>query len=333
LVCQPYGGSTTSIKDYEQGQGPNVVLGLSEQYNLLPGSKIYCDNLFTSMDLLDHMGDRKIGVTGTVRMNRVIGIPLPSKKVMDKDFKRGDCQAVYTQDSMVMVWKDNQPVFMASNHEQVEPMGSCRRYSKVNKTYVDVPQPNINKEYNKNMGGVDLLDNGEKNYAITTRVKKWYWSIYVWFLNICMVQAWRLYRVHMAERHQVAERHRVAEEEEPLNTNKKELEMAKKRRRTEERKKEEISLLEFTRQVVDLLFKRHSDSASVSQLQPMLFPATLAEIRFDQGKHLIRKTEQRGVCKHCKSRTLFRCLRCNVALHAEDCFYRFHTPEDEWEEM
>jgi hypothetical protein len=32
-----------------------VVLGLSEQYNLLPGSKIYCDNLFTSMDLLDHM--------------------------------------------------------------------------------------------------------------------------------------------------------------------------------------------------------------------------------------------------------------------------------------
>jgi hypothetical protein len=125
LVCQPYGGSTTSIKDYGQGQGPNVVLGLSEQYNLLPGSKIYCDNLFTSMDLLDHMGDRKIGVTGTVRMNRVIGIPLPSKKVMDKDFKRGDCQAVYTQDSMVMVWKDNQPVFMASNHEQVEPMGSC----------------------------------------------------------------------------------------------------------------------------------------------------------------------------------------------------------------
>lgn len=31
-------------------------------------------------------------------------------------------------------------------------------------------------------------------FAFLFRVKKWYWTIYAWFLNICMVQAWRLYR-------------------------------------------------------------------------------------------------------------------------------------------
>jgi hypothetical protein len=40
LACQPYGGSTTNIRDYGLGQGPNVVLGLCEQYGLLPGSKV-----------------------------------------------------------------------------------------------------------------------------------------------------------------------------------------------------------------------------------------------------------------------------------------------------
>ena len=68
------------------------------------------------------------------------------------------------------------------------------------KKYIHIPQPHLNLSYNSNMGGVDLLDNGEKNYAITTRIRKWYWSVYSWFLNISMVQSWRLYREHMKER-------------------------------------------------------------------------------------------------------------------------------------
>lgn len=152
------------------------------------------DNLFTSMDLLDHMGDRQLGITGTLRQNRVTHMPLPSKKEANRTMKRGDHQAIYTQDSIVVLWQDNQPVYMASNVDEVEPLGTCSRYSKKDRAYVDVPQPDLNNSYNKRMGGVDLLDNGEKNYSITTRVKKWYWAVYAWFCNITMVQAWRLYR-------------------------------------------------------------------------------------------------------------------------------------------
>jgi hypothetical protein len=130
-----------------------------------------------------------VGVTGTLHQNRLHGIPLPTEKEVAKNFERGQVQAMCHQDCTVLVWKDNQPVYMVSNHDSVEPMGTCQRYSPKEKAYLEVPQPKLNQEYNKHMGGVDLLDNGEKNCSITTRVKKWYWALYTWFLNISMVQA------------------------------------------------------------------------------------------------------------------------------------------------
>jgi hypothetical protein len=39
--------------------------------------------------------------------------------------KKGNSQADVTQDDTIMLWKDNKPVYMASNFEEEEPMGSC----------------------------------------------------------------------------------------------------------------------------------------------------------------------------------------------------------------
>jgi hypothetical protein len=339
LACQPYGGASTNIKDFGLGQGPNVVLGLSTQYKLLPGTKVYVDNLFTSMDLLDHMGDRQWGVTGTLRQNRIIGIPLPGKKEATRNMKRGEAEAVYSSDSTVIVWKDNQPVYMASNCDTLHPMGQCQRYSSKDKRYMPFPQPLMNHLYNRSMGGVDLVDNSEKNYAITTRIKKWYWCIYAWFLNICMVQAWRLYRAHMKARHQLMQVAAQLQEEEVLDdSEKRDRESARKRRRTEERKLEEISLLEFTRQVVVVTIKKHGGGEGVEEPVPFqhhvassrLAPAELEAIRYDRIGHLITKPvpSVSGVCKVCKKRSRFRCVRCKVCLHPE-CFINFHVREEE----
>jgi hypothetical protein len=64
-ACQPHAGAAQNIQDYGLGQGPNVFLELAKQFGLKAGSKVYCDNLFTSLELLDHMGVRGYGVTGT----------------------------------------------------------------------------------------------------------------------------------------------------------------------------------------------------------------------------------------------------------------------------
>ena len=63
--------------------------------------------MFTSLDLVDHMGARSWGVTGTLRANRLHDIPLPAKKEVEKNLKRGASQAVFSQYLMVLVWKDN----------------------------------------------------------------------------------------------------------------------------------------------------------------------------------------------------------------------------------
>jgi len=335
LACQPYGGASTQIKDYGQGQGPNVVLGLSAQYGLLPGTKIYCDNLFTSVDLLEHLGDRQLGVTGTLRQNRLHGIPLPTKKEVVKNFQRGELQAVYHQDMMVMVWKDNQPVYMASNHDDVDPMGTCKRYSQKDHGYIGVPQPKVNAEYNKHMGGVDLLDAGEKNYAITARVKKWYWCLYTWFLNVSMVQAWRLYRAHMSRRFLLMEKAEAEKQEKATVGERKEMVQKWNQRKGVEKRKGEIPLLDFMRLVVFSLFKKHGDpnKSIVPQQQALLPAAAMEEVRFDSGRHLVRIFDTKGVCKLCKARTKYRCIRCNVALHPDLCFYKYHTPEEDWEDV
>ena len=65
-----------NIPDQGLGQDPNVVLGLAEQYGLLPGTKLSADNLFNS----DHMSEKELGLVGTLRHNQVVGVPLPSRR-------------------------------------------------------------------------------------------------------------------------------------------------------------------------------------------------------------------------------------------------------------
>ena len=54
-----------------------------------------------------------------MRQNRLGPVPLPPKKEVEKEFDRGDYTEVFSEDFTVVVWKDNKPVYMASNVHQV----------------------------------------------------------------------------------------------------------------------------------------------------------------------------------------------------------------------
>ncbi|MPC35221.1 hypothetical protein E2C01_028639 [Portunus trituberculatus] len=71
------------------------------------------------------------------------------------------------------------------------------------------------------------------------------------------------------------------------------------------------------------MLRGESNTSHIHTL-PALSPSTLADVRRDSGNHTVIKTpERKNVCKHCKSRTLYRCRRCNVGLHL-DCFEAYH---------
>jgi hypothetical protein len=48
----------------------NVVHCLIKQFALKPSTKVVCENLFKSMDLLDHPISLEVGVVGTIYQNK-----------------------------------------------------------------------------------------------------------------------------------------------------------------------------------------------------------------------------------------------------------------------
>ena len=128
ICCVPYARANTNIFQYGLSQGSNVLYDLVERVKLIPGSKVVCDNLFTSLGLMDHLSKKGIGVLGTMRQNRINNLCLPSKKETN-DMKRRDIKQLYLgDDQTIVVWKDLGSVYVASNFVGKEPLGKCARW-------------------------------------------------------------------------------------------------------------------------------------------------------------------------------------------------------------
>ncbi len=80
----------------------------------------------------------------------------------------------------------------------------------------------------------------------------------------------------------------------------KELEMERKRKRMSERKLEEISLLEFTMKLVELIFKISKSSSFPVQETSLSRPKTLNEVKLDCGCHLVKLLTVKGICNSAK---------------------------------
>ena len=121
------------------GQGPNVVLDLVQKAQLPPGTEVFFDNLFTSFPLLDKLSEMGIAGTGTVRQNRLGRVPIVTKKEMlKKTVERGFQKTIYRGDQTLVCWKDNQPVYVATNKFSAERTASVGRYCRTQRKKIQV---------------------------------------------------------------------------------------------------------------------------------------------------------------------------------------------------
>jgi hypothetical protein len=133
---------------------------LSTQAKIVPGSEVYFDNLFTSFPLLDKMSEKGIAGTGTVRQNRLQNVEIIGKKDLEKKtVERGTSSQLYREDQVLVAWKDNKAVYVASNKHSGELRKTCKRFCRITRRDIAVPIPELIGQYNNGMGGVDLLDN------------------------------------------------------------------------------------------------------------------------------------------------------------------------------
>lgn len=188
---QLYQGEQTNLPmKKEMGLGPSVVLKLKE--SVPPHSVLYFDRYFTTVKLIEKLFGEKYYATGTLMYNRLQNIIFSP----DKDFKRGQYEELCSPDGKMVAikWKDNSSVVMLSSVCGSEPVTLVKRWSKSEDLFIDVECPAAIVTYNKNMGGVDLLNQLMEVYRTWFKTKKWTLKVIIHFLDLAVVNSFFQYR-------------------------------------------------------------------------------------------------------------------------------------------
>lgn len=222
----------------------------------------------------------------------------------------------------VVRWLDNSAVQLSSTHTAVEPMTSLKRWDRKQHKYVDISCPAVVQEYNSHMGGVDLFDMLMSLYRVDHKSLKWYRRIFLWALNLAVVNGWLLYCRHMTQKNR--------------------------------RQCDQLDLIEFTASVSESLIKENklpaavvrkrgrpslddsstsgtSTQDSVAAKRPqkrMVQPSDVnSAARFDNIGHFPAHSEPKQRCKMCHSYVRMICIKCGCHLCVtkdKNCFLRFH---------
>ena len=155
----------------------------------------FFDNFFTSLKLVDKVTEKKTGATGTVRENMIEKCPITGVKEMKKK-ERGAYDYQYDDQKKLLVcrWNDNSVVAVVSNVRGVFPLQKANRWSGVQKRHVEIDHPNSIKLYNSSMGGTDRMDQNIAAYRIGIRSKMWWWSLFIWLVDVSIRNAHYLYK-------------------------------------------------------------------------------------------------------------------------------------------
>ena len=167
----------------ELSKTEKIVVHLMEPL-LDKGYQFYVDNFYTSVNLVSYLDDHATGCCGTVRGNRV---PAPVKNhKLDKGASVG-----FRKDNLLCVkFKDKRDVFVLTNIHTEET--SRQRVRGRHEVFVD--RPVCICDYNRNMGGVDKVDQLIAPYDATRKCLKWYRKLAVHLLQVAMVNAFTLYQ-------------------------------------------------------------------------------------------------------------------------------------------
>ena len=192
----PYQESTTGYSNPEFGIGGSVVLDLISELPSEVEYRLFLDNLFTSIPLIDHFKQSNIGATGTISVNCTGKTPLLDPSCMKEKACGTYCHAKEKDSGCILVgWNDNSVVILASNCYGVNPVRSASRWSNAEKKRISIDQPDVVYQCNQFMVGVDRLDENIAKVRVAIGMKKWWWPMFSWLLNVSVNNAWQTYRM------------------------------------------------------------------------------------------------------------------------------------------
>jgi Transposase IS4 len=295
IQCEPYQGASGSY-DANLGLGGSVVTSLMENLPTEVPFKLFVDNFFTSTRLLDHLSKRNISIVGTVRANRMGKCPLKPVEQLRKETRGSYDYSLDRKSGMLALrWNDNNVVSMLSNCYGIKPIGQVRRWSAAQKKHIFISQPHVVAQYNRYMGGTDRMDQNIAKLRINIRIKKWWWALFCFAIDVAVQNAWLLCRS------------------------------------SENAGQKPYTLVQFRREVAMTYILRYRNRSSAGRPSRGLRSPTSRrqkiqpEVRYDGLNHLIgRISGGQKRCAACGKKVQRKCIKCNTPLHV-NCFERFHT--------
>lgn len=195
---------------------------------------------------------------------------------------------------------------MLSSIDTIEPIGTCKRWSKTLNQQIDVRRPAIVQAYNENMGGVDLFGVLIALYRVGRRSKRGYLRIVYWAFNVAVVNGWQLYRRNVRQL-QVPQKYYLVDFQTYIAR-------ALCTIGADDRKKAGRPRL-------------HTPPITPKRGPKRMLP--IPETRFDTFNHWPIPNPNKSRCAHCKKgQSRITCNKCKINLcltNAKNCFLIFHT--------
>lgn len=194
------------------GSSADVVVRLSQTIPDFTHHILYFDNFYTSIPLLVYRRARGIYGLGTIRVNRVANCKLLTDAVIKNEPRRFSSEFIgsaYGVKVATVLWKDSKSVRLASTYVGVQSFdrfnptqqqSKAARFDRKQKKHIEIDCPQIIKEYNSHMGGVDLMDGLMGKYHLRAKARDEATRLFYHFVDMVTTNAYILYRRMHAEK-------------------------------------------------------------------------------------------------------------------------------------
>lgn len=181
-----YTGGNTDFEKFDLGVSGDVVAHMMKPY-FNKGHILYVDNWYSSPKLAEFLHDKDTGLCGTIKKNRK-GLPLLNSKLA-----KGEVELGHNMIWMAIQWQDKKEVYMITSVHEFEYSETGKRDWSTGEMKM---KPSCIINYNKNMGGIDMID---KQLSLTETVRKsmkWYKKLFFHLIDMVLINAHAMYNMN-----------------------------------------------------------------------------------------------------------------------------------------
>lgn len=168
------------------------------------GYRLYMDNYYNSVDLCETLYNLGVHACGTMRLVR--GAPKVIQTAAKTKLAADTLMTRHKGNTMVMIWQDARVVPLITTLHSDNTISALKRRRTKNAqgqhifVEKEIRKPVLVDDYNKHMSGVDHFDQMIKYYKITRRTQKWTKKFAFYCMQMCLHNAYVLYKKYSTER-------------------------------------------------------------------------------------------------------------------------------------